>query len=125
MDSHMAGPINSKLSEHVVGYLEIVLSQKKIFVDFDIGSVSMGSTPDLCACAVSLAFGGMSRSSWHFYLIEFEKLQDTVSKEEDNIPNHLEDANFPALIRLRERDVKRACPNGTEYCICANNPKVI
>ena len=59
----MAGPINSKLSEHVVGYLEIVLSQKKIFVDFDIGSVSMGSTPDLCACAVSLAFGGMSRSS--------------------------------------------------------------
>ena len=39
----MAGPINSKLSEHVVGYLEIVLSQKKIFVDFDIGSVLVGS----------------------------------------------------------------------------------
>ena len=32
MDSHMAGPINSKLSEHVVGYLEIVLGRKKLYL---------------------------------------------------------------------------------------------
>ena len=52
-------------------------------------------------------------------------LQHTASQEEDevNITTLLADVNIPALIQLRQRDLKRACPNGTEYCICANNPK--
>ena len=44
--------------------------KKIVFVDFVIGSVLMGSpvfsAADLCTHTVSLAFGGISRSSWHF-----------------------------------------------------------
>ena len=32
MDSHMAEPIKSKLSEYVVGCLEIVLGQEKNYI---------------------------------------------------------------------------------------------
>ena len=34
-----------------------------------------------------------------------------------------EDVDIEVLLRLREKDVKQACPNGVEYCICTNNPE--
>lgn len=34
-----------------------------------------------------------------------------------------EDVDIEVLLRLREKDVKQACPSGVEYCICTNNPE--
>ena len=42
--------------------------------------------------------------------------------EEVDVATLLEEVNVEALLRLRERDLLRACPGGAEYCVCANDP---